>query len=42
MRTYPSDKYDKEELERLNAESWMAELLKCNPEYAFGEITRII
>lgn len=35
MRTYPSDDYDKEELERLNAESWMVELLKCNPDYPF-------
>ena len=35
MRIYPSDDYDKEELERLNAEPWMVELLKCNPEYPF-------
>lgn len=35
MRTYPNDKYDKEELERLNAEPWMVKLLKCNPEYPF-------
>lgn len=35
MRTYPSDDYDKEELERLNAEPWMVELLKCNPDYPF-------
>lgn len=35
MRTYPSDDYDKKELERLNAEPWMVELLKCNPQYPY-------
>ena len=35
MRCYPdmSDKYDREEAERLNAEPWQLELLKCNPKY---------
>ena len=35
MRTLPEDKYDRKELERLNAEPWMVELLKLNPEYPF-------
>lgn len=33
MRKYPEDKYDQEELARLNAESWQVELLKLNPTY---------
>jgi hypothetical protein len=33
MRYYPSDEYDKKELERINAEEWMVELLKKNPDY---------
>lgn len=33
MRNFPTDKYDLEDLARLNAEPWMVELLKLNPEY---------
>ena len=33
MRSPPEDKYDRDELERLNAESWMLEHLKLNPDY---------
>jgi hypothetical protein len=34
MRSYnPSDKYDQEEVARLNAELWMVELLSLNPSY---------
>lgn len=33
MRYYPSDDYDFEYLEKLNAEKWMVETLKKNPEY---------
>lgn len=33
MRSPPEDKYDREELERLKAESWMLEHLKLNPAY---------
>lgn len=35
MRTYPTDDYDKEHLEDLNAEQWMVECLKMNPDYPF-------
>lgn len=33
MRAPPSDKYDREELKRLNCESWMVKYLDLNPEY---------
>lgn len=33
MRNYPVDEYDKKDLEKLNAEKWMVELLKKNPNY---------
>lgn len=33
MRSYPDDDDDREELKRLNAESWMVEHLKLNPDY---------
>jgi hypothetical protein len=33
MRTYPEDESDQKELARLNAEPWMVEQLKLNPEY---------
>lgn len=33
MRTYPMDEFDKEELNKLNAEPWMVDALKCNPDY---------
>lgn len=33
MRHYPNDKHDHEEIKRLNAEPWMVDLLKKNPEY---------
>jgi len=32
---YPEEEYEKKEAEKLNAESWMLELLKQNPEYVF-------
>lgn len=35
MRIYPKDSYDMDELQRLNAEPWMIELLRCNPSYPF-------
>ena len=35
MRTYPTDDYDKEHLEDLNAEQWMVDCLKMNPDYPF-------
>jgi len=35
MRSFPSDKYDHKELARLNAEPWMVDLLKRNPEYVY-------
>lgn len=35
MRHYPdpNDKYDREELERMNAQPWQVEQLKLNPDY---------
>jgi len=33
MRSYPTDKWDQEELTGLNAEPWMVAQLKLNPEY---------
>jgi hypothetical protein len=33
MRSIPNDKYDDEELAQLNAEPWMIDLLKLNPDY---------
>lgn len=33
MRNYPTEQYEQEELENLNAEQWMVELLKLNPDY---------
>lgn len=33
MRSPVTDKWDREELERLNAEPWMVELLEVNPDY---------
>ena len=33
MRYYPEDESDKEDVEQLNAESWMIESLKMNPGY---------
>ena len=33
MRNYPMDKYDLEELEKLNAKEWQIEILKKNPNY---------
>lgn len=33
MRTYPEDEFDRKELEELNAEGWMVETLKLNPDY---------
>jgi hypothetical protein len=33
MRNYPTDKYDKEELQRLNCAPWQVELLRLNPSY---------
>lgn len=33
MRHVPTDKYDKEELKRLNAPAWMVKCLKLNPDY---------
>ncbi|WCF11641.1 hypothetical protein NDS46_30305 (plasmid) [Paenibacillus thiaminolyticus] len=35
MRKYPTDKYELEELEELNAEPWMVEMLKKNPDYVW-------
>lgn len=35
MRSTPQDKYDKEELKDLNAQSWMVKTLKLNPEYVY-------
>lgn len=35
MRSYPTDEYDRKELELLNAEPWMADLLKLNPSYPY-------
>lgn len=42
MRTYPTDEYDIEALKKLNAEPWMVELLKCNPDYPFWGTVKII
>lgn len=33
MRYVPSDKYDREETERLGAQPWQIDLLKLNPDY---------
>ena len=33
MRSMPTDKDDRKELDRLNAESWMVECLSLNPDY---------
>ncbi len=33
MRSVPKDKFDLEEINSLNAESWMVDLLSLNPEY---------
>ncbi len=33
MRHWPKDEYDQKDLARLNAEPWMVDLLKVNPEY---------
>lgn len=33
MRVYPEDETDREDLAELNAEPWMVEQLKLNPEY---------
>lgn len=33
MRSYPIEKYELEELDELNAQDWMIELLKANPDY---------
>lgn len=35
MRYFPKEDYEFEELEKINAEDWQAELLKKNPEYNF-------
>ena len=35
MRSYPKDKSDREEAERLKAEPWMLQLLKANPDYVY-------
>lgn len=35
MRTYPRDKWDKEEAARLLAPGWMLDLLRLNPPYVF-------
>lgn len=35
MRTFPDDDDDLAELAQLNAEPWMIELLRLNPEYVF-------
>lgn len=35
MRTYPEDKFDLEESERLKTDEWILNLLKMNPEYPF-------
>ncbi len=33
MRHYPKDEYDFKELQKLNAENWMVECLKMDPDY---------
>jgi hypothetical protein len=33
MRHYPEDDYDKEDIITLNAQPWMVEVLKLNPDY---------
>lgn len=33
MRSYPEDKWDMQELERLHAQDWMVEALRLNPGY---------
>lgn len=35
MRKYPTDEYEKEELNTLKAEPWMVKALKCNPDYPY-------
>ena len=35
MRTYPSSKDDRKEVEKLNAAPWMVQCLKANPGYVF-------
>jgi hypothetical protein len=35
MKSYPEDEGDRKELENLNAEPWMVECLKLNPEYVY-------
>lgn len=35
MRTYPEDESDRKDIDELNAEPWMIEILKKNPDYVF-------
>jgi hypothetical protein len=35
MRSYPEDDSDREDLAKLNAEDWQANLLKLNPDYVY-------
>lgn len=35
MRTYPEDKSDQKDLEKLNASRWMVDCLKMNPNYVY-------
>jgi len=35
MRNYPEDKSDLEDFSKLNAEDWMMEALKMNPDYVY-------
>ena len=35
MRSYPEDKFELEEAERLKVDKWILNLLKMNPKYVF-------